>query len=58
MTHRHLDALLAAVDGERMAATVAALAGAPFAGRRVGTPGGAAARAWLGARPRRPRRGR
>jgi aminopeptidase YwaD len=43
-----LDLLLTAVDGWRMAATVASLAGAPFAGRRVGTPGGAAARAWLG----------
>nr|BFE76146.1 hypothetical protein GCM10020092_094470 [Actinoplanes digitatis] len=43
-----LDPLLSAVDGVRMAATVACLAGAPFAGRRVGTPGGAAARAWLG----------
>jgi aminopeptidase YwaD len=43
-----LDPLLVAVDGGRMAATVASLAGVPFAGRRVGTPGGAAARAWLG----------
>jgi hypothetical protein len=43
-----LDPLLAEVDGRRMAATVATLAGVPFAGRRVGTPGGAAARAWLG----------
>jgi aminopeptidase YwaD len=43
-----LDPLLAAVDGRRMVATVATLAAAPFAGRRVGTPGGAAARAWLG----------
>ena len=43
-----LDPLLIAVDGGRMAATVASLAGSPFAGRRVGTPGGAAARAWLG----------
>ena len=39
-----------AVDGARMAATVATLAGDPFAGRRVGTAGGAAARAWLGGR--------
>lgn len=39
-----LDPLLAAVDGGRMAAIVASLAGVPFAGRRVGTPGGAAAR--------------
>jgi hypothetical protein len=38
------------VDGDRMTATVAALAADPFAGRRVGTPGGAAARAWLGQR--------
>jgi hypothetical protein len=37
-----------AVDGDRMAATVATLAADPFAGRRVGTAGGAAARAWLG----------
>jgi aminopeptidase YwaD len=39
--------LLGAVSGERMAATVATLAGGPFAGRRVGSAGGAAARAWL-----------
>jgi aminopeptidase YwaD len=43
-----LDPLLIAVDGGRMAATVARLADESFAGRRVGTPGGAAARAWLG----------
>jgi hypothetical protein len=43
-----LAGLLDAVSGERMAATVAALAGAPFTGRRVGTAGGVAARAWLG----------
>ncbi|WP_327010721.1 M28 family metallopeptidase [Dactylosporangium sp. NBC_01737] len=42
-----LGGLLDAVSGERMAATVAALAGAPFTGRRVGSAGGAAARAWL-----------
>jgi len=42
-----LDAALAGVSGQRMAATVTALAGAAFAGRRVGTPGGAAARSWL-----------
>ncbi|GAA4716640.1 M28 family metallopeptidase [Phytohabitans rumicis] len=42
-----LDGLLTAVSGERMAATVAALAGDGFAGRRVGTAGGAAACAWL-----------
>ncbi|GLL03759.1 M28 family metallopeptidase [Dactylosporangium matsuzakiense] len=35
------------VLGERMAATVATLAGDAFAGRRVGSAGGAAARAWL-----------
>ncbi|MEV6489363.1 M28 family metallopeptidase [Actinoplanes sp. NPDC051633] len=45
-----LDELLAAVSGERMAATVAALAAESFAGRRVGSAGGAAARAWLGGR--------
>ncbi|WP_426503306.1 hypothetical protein ACPPVO_37510 [Dactylosporangium sp. McL0621] len=38
------------VSGERMAATVAALAGAAFTGRRVGSAGGAAARAWLAER--------
>ncbi|WP_426502937.1 M28 family metallopeptidase [Dactylosporangium sp. McL0621] len=43
-----LKGLLDAVSGERMATTVATLAGAPFTGRRVGTAGGAAARAWLG----------
>ncbi|SDY80028.1 Peptidase family M28 [Asanoa ishikariensis] len=42
-----LDQLLAEVSGERMGATVATLAGDAFAGRRVGTLGGAAARAWL-----------
>jgi aminopeptidase YwaD len=42
-----LDPLLAGVDGDRMAATVATLAGMAFTGRRVGTPGGAAARDWL-----------
>ncbi|MEV4536525.1 M28 family peptidase [Asanoa sp. NPDC049518] len=42
-----LDELLAGVSGGRMAATVATLADAPFTGRRVGTSGGAAARAWL-----------
>lgn len=46
-TSAALDGLLAAVSGERMAATVAALASDRFAGRRVGTAGGAAARAWL-----------
>jgi hypothetical protein len=39
--------LAARVSTERMAATVAALAGARFEGRRVGTAGGAGARAWL-----------
>ncbi|MEV0131738.1 M28 family peptidase [Dactylosporangium sp. NPDC050688] len=39
--------LLDEVSGERMAATVAILAGVPFAGRRVGSAGGAAACAWL-----------
>jgi len=43
-----LDALLAGVDGERMAGTVTALADARFAGRRAGSPGGGAARQWLG----------
>ncbi|MFC7535373.1 M28 family metallopeptidase [Actinoplanes sp. GCM10030250] len=42
-----LDALLRQVSGERMAATVNALAGESFTGRRVGSPGGAAARTWL-----------
>ncbi|GAA1510221.1 hypothetical protein GCM10009827_025520 [Dactylosporangium maewongense] len=44
---RGLGALLDAVSGARMAATVATLAGRPFTGRRVGTAGAAAARAWL-----------
>jgi hypothetical protein len=39
--------LLDEVSGERAAATVAALAGDLFAGRRVGSAGGAAARGWL-----------
>jgi hypothetical protein len=42
--------LLAEVDGGRMFATVATLAGEAFTGRKVGTSGGAAARAWLGQR--------
>ncbi|GAB3835558.1 M28 family metallopeptidase [Dactylosporangium cerinum] len=42
-----LAGLLDAVSGERMAATVSTLASTPFAGRRVGSAGGAAARAWL-----------
>jgi hypothetical protein len=35
------------ISGKRMAATVAALASDAFAGRRVGSNGGAAARGWL-----------
>ena len=42
-----LDQALAAVSGDRMAATVAKLAADRFAGRRVGSPGAAAAREWL-----------
>lgn len=42
-----LDALIGAVDGERMAGTVAILAGPAFTGRRTGSHGGAAARDWL-----------
>ncbi|MET7402248.1 M28 family peptidase [Dactylosporangium sp. NPDC005572] len=42
-----LQVALGRVAGERMAATVATLAGEAFAGRRVGSAGGAAARAWL-----------
>ncbi|MFG2041616.1 M28 family metallopeptidase [Dactylosporangium sp. NPDC048998] len=42
-----LHSALRQVSGARMAATVAALAGDAFAGRRVGSAGGAAARAWL-----------
>ncbi len=42
-----LDGLLDGVSGERLAATVAALAGDGCAGRRVGSAGGGAARAWL-----------
>lgn len=42
-----LAGLLATVDPERMAATVAVLASAAFAGRRAGSPGGAAARGRL-----------
>jgi hypothetical protein len=45
-----LDRLLAAIDGPRMAATVATLAGPPFGGRRAGSAGAAAARAWLTSR--------
>jgi aminopeptidase YwaD len=39
--------LLAGIDPERMAATVDALAAPAFAGRRAGSSGGEAARAWL-----------
>jgi aminopeptidase YwaD len=42
-----LDLVLGRVSGERMAATVTALAGDGFTGRRVGSPGGAAAGVWL-----------
>ena len=42
------DPLLSAVDGDRLAAVVATLAGAAFSGRRVGSSGGAAARGRLG----------
>ncbi|MEU4421655.1 M28 family peptidase [Actinoplanes sp. NPDC024001] len=42
-----LEALLARASAERMSATVATLAGEAFAGRRVGSPGAAAARDWL-----------
>jgi hypothetical protein len=45
-----LAGVLAAVSEQRMAATVTTLAAEPFAGRRVGTAGGAAARAWLAQR--------
>lgn len=45
-----LDRLLDAVSGDRLAATMTALAGEVFAGRRVGSAGGAAARGWLGQR--------
>lgn len=41
------DAIPAVASAERMKATVAKLAGPEFTGRRIGTPGGAAARAWL-----------
>ncbi|HEY8472050.1 MAG TPA: M28 family peptidase [Natronosporangium sp.] len=42
-----LAGVLSKVSGERMAATVAALAAEEYAGRRVGSAGGAAARGWL-----------
>lgn len=43
----HLADPLEQVSVDRMTATVATLASAPLAGRRVGSTGGAAARAWL-----------
>ncbi|MEV0425599.1 M28 family peptidase [Micromonospora sp. NPDC050495] len=39
--------MLDQVSADRMAATIAILASGPLAGRRVGSAGGAAARAWL-----------
>lgn len=42
-----VEAILTTVSARRMAATVTTLASDDFAGRRVGTGGGAAARAWL-----------
>ncbi|WP_230394411.1 M28 family peptidase [Plantactinospora alkalitolerans] len=42
-----VDAALATVSADRLAATVTTLAGDAFTGRRVGTPGNIAARAWL-----------
>jgi hypothetical protein len=42
-----VEAILATVSAERMAATVTTLASDEFAGRRVGMDGGAAARVWL-----------
>ncbi|MEU8265116.1 M28 family peptidase [Micromonospora sp. NPDC048999] len=46
-TATDLAALLGQVNADRMTATIATLAGDPMAGRRVGSPGGGAARAWL-----------
>jgi hypothetical protein len=46
-TAEALATVVGAVSAERMAAAVATLAAEPFAGRRVGSAGGAAARAWL-----------
>lgn len=43
----HLEAILAKVSPGRMLATVTTLSSDDFTGRRVGTAGGAAARAWL-----------
>lgn len=47
ITPTDLAGLLDQVSADRMAATVATLASDPMAGRRVGSAGGAAARAWL-----------
>ncbi|MEU9826295.1 M28 family metallopeptidase [Micromonospora chersina] len=46
-TRTDLAGLLDQVSADRMTGTVATLASEPLAGRRVGSPGGAAARAWL-----------
>ncbi|MEV5630947.1 M28 family metallopeptidase [Micromonospora tulbaghiae] len=46
-TPNELPELLGDVSADRMTATVATLASDPLAGRRVGSAGGAAARAWL-----------
>ncbi|MFI7284339.1 M28 family metallopeptidase [Micromonospora chersina] len=46
-TRTDLAGLLDQVSADRMTATIATLASDPLAGRRVGSPGGAAARAWL-----------
>jgi hypothetical protein len=46
-TRTDLAGLLDQVSADRMAATIAILAADPLAGRRVGSPGGAQARAWL-----------
>ncbi|WNM37973.1 M28 family peptidase [Micromonospora halotolerans] len=43
----NLPGLLEQVSADRMLATIATLASDPLAGRRVGSTGGAAARAWL-----------
>ncbi|MFF4198866.1 M28 family metallopeptidase [Nonomuraea sp. NPDC001831] len=47
-----LAAMLSQVSAQRMKATVHELAGDHYAGRRVGTPGGRAAAAWLAERLR------
>lgn len=46
-TRTDLTGLLDQVSADRMTDTIATLASDPLAGRRVGSPGGAAARAWL-----------